>query len=313
METRLIRLQFSEPVHFGTGRLSESSFTFDAATLFSALFIEALNEGEDQNLLKAARSGELLVSDAFPVVGSVFYVPKPASSLNVRGQNIETGMDATADVRAKKAYKQLDYLPVQCIHDYLQGTLDPVAVLNDFKLGRSGTQVRVNMQGEPYEDPRPYTVGGFTFAPDAGLYVIVQGSYPVELLFEQLQYAGIGGKRTSGYGRFICSVLNFNSLQGIKLGSVPAQRAHNMLLSSAVPGQDEWTNDLLRGARYRLAKRGGFVQSTNGFSAGKRRDMYVFRAGSLFAKPFAGDVFDVSTGAEGHPVYRYARALWMEV
>ena len=44
----------------------------------------------------------------------------------------------------------------------------------------------------------------------------------------------------------------------------------------------------------------------------KKKDLYVFRAGSCFVHPFAGDIYDVSDGGS-HPVYRYARAMFLGV
>ncbi len=45
----------------------------------------------------------------------------------------------------------------------------------------------------------------------------------------------------------------------------------------------------------------------------KKRDLYVFSAGSVFRRGFEGDVFDVNATPGAHSVYRYARSLWMEV
>ena len=53
MENRIVRLSFQSPVHFGGRRLSDGECTCDAATLFSALYIEALNMGCADDLLCA--------------------------------------------------------------------------------------------------------------------------------------------------------------------------------------------------------------------------------------------------------------------
>lgn len=64
---------------------------------------------------------------------------------------------------------------------------------------------------ETSDDAEPYHVGGFQFAPNCGVYFLVAGSYDLLPLLEQLSYSGIGGKRSSGYGRFEFSVSD-NSL-----------------------------------------------------------------------------------------------------
>ena len=40
--------------------------------------------------------------------------------------------------------------------------------------------------------------------------------------------------------------------------------------------------------------------------------MYVFAAGSCFKNEFEGDIYDVTNGGS-HPVYRYAKPLFMGV
>jgi CRISPR-associated protein Csm4 len=56
------------------------------------------------------------------------------------------------------------------------------------------------------------------------------------------------------------------------------------------------------------------VQSaTHSANPQKKRDLFLFAAGSTFSRPFDGTVFDVNATPGAHPVYRYARALWMEV
>ena len=44
----------------------------------------------------------------------------------------------------------------------------------------------------------------------------------------------------------------------------------------------------------------------------RKRDLYVFAAGSCFKNEFEGDIYDVTNGGS-HPVYRYAKPLFMGV
>jgi len=87
----------------------------------------------------------------------------------------------------------------------------------------------------------------------------------------------------------------------------------SLLLSIASPRESELNDALLAGASYRLMRRSGFIQSdTYSNRLLKKKDFYSFAAGSIFMKTFDGDVFDV--GADGaHPVYRYAKAMWIGV
>ena len=164
---------------------------------------------------------------------------------------------------------------------------------------------------ETSEDAEPYHVGGFQFKPGCGIYFVVSVSYDCEPLLEQLSYSGLGGKRSSGYGRFAFEILDASPFSLVGDGG-SCERA--MLLTSALPCEEELTDDLLAGAKYRLEKKGGFVQSAHhSATPRKKRSMWLFVPGSVFGRRFCGDVFDVNATAGAHPVWRYARALWMEV
>ena len=77
MTATVVKLSFTSPVHFGNGRLSDAECACSADTLFSALFMEAMAQGSQEDLLAAARDGDLLLSDAFPWMGDDCYLPKP--------------------------------------------------------------------------------------------------------------------------------------------------------------------------------------------------------------------------------------------
>lgn len=311
METKLVKLRFTSPVHFGAGRLSDGHITCDAATLFSALYIEALRIGVEKDLLTAARSGNLLLSDSFPFAGDVLYIPKPMVQLDAALS--ARHLDKDEGSRARKAAKKLDFIPVCELDAYLRGTFDPVEALEQFRIGSAGVQTKVNLLRDESVDAMPYFVGGFSFRPGAGLYFIVQGSFDLASLLDLLSFAGLGGKRTTGYGRFSYEIYGGSTFP-LLTGVESHQAAQSMLLSTATPTNNELSDQLLEGARYRLVRKGGFVQSgTYGATPQKKRDLYEFAAGSVFTHTFLGDVFDVNDTDGAHPVYRYARAMWLEV
>lgn len=310
MNAKIVRLTFLSPVHFGRGRLSDSAFTCDAGTLFSALFIEALKNDASADLLRAAQSGEFSISDAFPYIHGSLYLPKPMAA-----RQTETASTVVQDSRARKASKKLLYLPSRTFKKYLQGDFDAIGELEAFSkgLGSPYVQTKVNLTRESKDDADPYVIGGFSFAHDAGIYFIVEGSYDVRPLLDSLQYSGLGGKRTSGYGRFSYKIENLSSTELEPLFS-GQMGDRSVLLSTAMPKLAELDDSLLEGAHYRLIRRGGFVQSsTHGPTFQKKRDQFLFAAGSVFTKRFSGDVFDVNQTPQAHPVYRYARALWLGV
>lgn len=316
MNARIVKLAFLSPVHFGDGRLSGGRPTCDAATLFSALFIEALRMGCSEELLDAARKGELCLSDAFPYIGDALYLPKPLLSIGSESED-DQGQQARGDSRAKKAFKKLEYVRQDKLGSYLNGTMDPVQELESYDLGFSSLQMKVNLTYDNSDDSEPYSVGSYSFKDEAGIYFIVRGTFDIEPLLKQLQYSGIGGKRNNGYGRFgytvddSCSV---SALLRVSKDCPSSESADYMLLSSAIPSEDELTDELLVGARTKVTKKGGFVQSsTHALTPQKKRDLFVFSPGSVFARTFDGEILDANMKPYAHPVYRYAKAMWMEV
>lgn len=313
MIAEIYRLRFIAEVHFGEGMLDASAWTFHADTLFSALCLEALKAGSFDELLRLANSGALLLSDAFPYDRGGFYVPKPMD-------RPELPAGQQQDVKQRKKFKKLAFVRADLLSDYLKGRLD--FAKNRTVFGANTTHSKVNVRsGE--EDPRPYRIGSFRFDEEngCGLYVIAlaENNEALKLansLFEALSYSGIGGKRTAGFGRFtldkcdpakVCPIL----AQHLRAPAQCQDGKRQMLLSTALP-DDAGLEQALDGACYLLEQRSGFVAPEESAESLKKKDLYVFKAGSCFAHPFAGTIRDVSKGTP-HPVYRYARSLYWEM
>ncbi|OUO35074.1 type III-A CRISPR-associated RAMP protein Csm4 [Olsenella sp. An290] len=306
MPANTIIFRFNGPVHFGAGRLSDGGHGFDAGTLFSALYLEALRAGCADELLEAARTGSFSISDAFPYIGGTFYLPRPILASELSEEEDEPPL--ARNTRRRKAMKKLEYLSCEHYGAYLSGELDPVKELEGFDLGVGAVRTRVNLERRESGDAEPYHVGSFSFRPGTGLYVLHEGDYDIRPLLDQLSYAGIGGKRTSGYGRFEYAIEPIDPRE-----QIAARSGRSVLLSTAIPRDDELTDELLTGARYRLVRKGGFVQSaSHSASPQKKRDVYAFAPGSVFERRFEGDIVDVNATPGAHPVYRYARTSWLE-
>ena len=267
--------------------------------------------GMQDDLLAAARKGDLLLSDAFPYIGDTYYLPKPMVRAGARSESEET-LDEGIGSLARKASKKLAYIPAEQYDSYLDGSFDPIRALDLFNLGEASVQTKVNLARVHKEDADPYHVGSFAFNPGAGLYFMVRGSFDIAPVLEQLCYSGLSGKRSSGYGRFDYVMESKDPLDCLRASS--DCEGLRVLLSSAAPKEDELVDALLDGASFRVIRKGGFVQSSShGAKPQKKRDLYLFAAGSVFSCEFDGDVFDVNATLGAHPVYRYARAMWAEV
>lgn len=311
MKFAVYKLNFAAGVHLGTGTLASGANTLPADTLFSALCMEAAQQGEKsiKTLVDAVRQNRLRIGDLFPFIGEELYLPKPL--VPVQRENEGNSI-------VKKSFKKLKYIPVSQLDTYLQGKIDPVAAVEKLKtLGAFEVRtMAASRSAEKLEtgETLPYSVGVYRFGQGNGLYTIAgaedtQTQNKLEQLLNALSYSGIGGKRSAGLGRFTvqkCEVPQalLKRLQGKNTPCVSL---------SVCMAADEELENALEGAQYLLLRRSGFVSSTEYAEEQRRkRDMYMFCAGSCFRKRFSGDVFDVSNGGR-HAVYRYAAPLWMEI
>ncbi|MCM1495122.1 MAG: type III-A CRISPR-associated RAMP protein Csm4 [Bacteroides sp.] len=300
------KMHFPNGVHLGKKTVDDSNITFYADTLFSALCQEAVKNdaGVLQELYEKAKTGDIVFSDAFPYIGDTYYIPKPL---------LRTKCEAKGDSKAKKAFKKLSYIPLHQLDSYMSGTMDieqEVRQLGD--LGRVVTKVSASVRGE--EETIPYRVGICQFNINNGLYFILgykeeQDKDFVEELLMTLAYSGIGGKRYAGLGRF---ELYPGKLDEKFCKRFSTEGNYYMTLSVSLPTEQE-IEAALDGAFYMLLKRSGFVASHQyAEEYVRKKDIFVFSAGSCVRNCYQGDIYDVSNGGK-HLVYRYAKPMFLEV
>lgn len=302
------KLDFMSSIHFGNGTLESCNIYIGADTLFSALYIEAMkyeNEYEDR-LLKLVKSNKLKISDAFPYIGSKLYVPKPL--LKIKREN-------ESNSKEKKANKNLPYVPIEALDDFINGKADVEALYDNYSKNIGVFHTRNVASIRKKQETVPYHIGSFAFEKDSGLYIIIgyeekDDALFVEELLESLSFSGIGGKRSSGYGRFtLRKVKELPEEFEERLG----KEGNTYILMSVALPKDEELDLVLRDANYSLVKRSGFVESENYAEVYlKKKDLYVLASGSCVRRKFDGDIYDVSVGGN-HSVYRYAKPLFMEV
>ena len=307
MRYTIFRLQFSSAVHFGAGGLTTTSNTLMADTVFSALCTEAARAGEEPKaLIEAVREGRLRISDALPYIQDRYYIPKPLS---------EVLTEKEGDSSVKKALKKLTYLPADSLRAYMEGTLDieKEAEILQKELGREYLIEKAAIWTE--DKTNPFAVDLYRYREGSGLYICIGYASDAEYylfsdMLELLSFAGIGGKTTSGYGRFTPVMVKpddafVSRLTGDKWGQY-------MSLSVCLPEPGEM-QEAMEGANLRICKRSGWVSANaEGDMLRKRKDLYMFASGSVFSSRFRGSLCDLSDG-KGHPVFRYAYPMFMGV
>lgn len=282
----LFKLQFDTAVHFGGADSALSLYTSEetlrADTLFSALCHETLiQHGEEslEQLCAQVRQGKFLLSDTIPWYGETFYLPKPIAA-SESTEEVETTL--------RKKVKKLAWIPVLEFDRYArslhEGHFTPDEQPESFGTHYEQTKAAVPMQG----DTTPYQVGLFRFAPDCGLYFICGFTEDgqdedLEYLLDWLGATGIGGKVSSGYGKFhvVAKIyLNkpFDEQTEWMYHALSSEHAPYLLLSTSLPQTDELDN-ALEGAFFQLVRRSGFMASDRVETPLKKKRSIPFRQG----------------------------------
>lgn len=324
---KLYQLKFLTPVHFGSEKrgtsLENANIMCHSDTLFSAIcneYVKLYDELELDDYKELFEDGKILISSMFPYKGSDLFVPKP--SIMVERKNVNEEESARA-YKNKKKMKKLEFISVcdfqnyiNCIKTGEQFTYDE----EDYEIAKYSDNAKVSLRTNEDEN-KLYHVGTYTFKEDAGLYFIAafeEESYAeqFENILTSLQYSGIGGKRTSGYGKFEYDDIELNgnllpSEQAL-LDLLKAEGRYRMALSVVSPDENEIETDFSN-SFYNLIKRDGFIYSVDyAETLVKRKNLVMFKEGSCFDIPIKGTIQDVSDNGK-HSIYRYGKAITIGV
>ena len=307
MNYKLLKLQFTTAVHFGTGGLTTTSNMLMADSLFSAMCTEAARAGEDPDaLIMAVMDGRIRISDALPYIGDRYYIPKPLAAITT---------DQEGDSSIKKALKKLTFLPADGLGNYMKGRMDieQEAALLQHELGQEYLIEKAAV--ETGKETMTYAIGLYRYKEGSGLYICLgyeteEDYYLFCDILELLAYAGVGGKISSGYGKFTIIPAN-PSKEYVRRLQAKGNEQY-MSLSVCLPAPDEMKTVMAR-SNFRLVKRSGWV-STGAVpdALRKRRDLYMFASGSVFKERFKGCLCDLSDGGT-HPILRYGYPMLMGV
>lgn len=326
----LYPLQFDTPIHFGCaengGKLEQSSLTYRSDSLFGALCCELAACGNIaglQRLHDGAANGSLIFSDLFPYVseeesGLHLYVPKPILQIEHTGQTFSHEyMAFRKEATQQKKQKKLSYIRVSQMDKFLKAIKDGIPFTgDDCAISHGQLIVRVNCSADI---PKPYYVHQIQFTKSAGLYGVIgykneeDRDWLLELL-EILGLSGIGGKRSSGYGKFHfredpidMDEMGLYKDDAILYQMMTCSKASlYMCLSSLLPTPEDVT--CVKEGQYTLCRRSGFLMP-DGDVMQKKNDVYMIGAGSCFPKKIKGMLADVS-GYVSHPVWRYGTCLY---
>lgn len=287
-----------QSAHFGARTLDSSTMTFSADRLFSALAIEAKKMGRMDEFVSLAGQDEFVLTDAFTYKLGPF-LPKPIGFPKFDQADLTT--DVKEVRRQAKLAKKLQFIPLENFDSYVSGTL-----LED----KEHAVTNIVTKNQPHVDGGLYQVSTVRFADQSALYVIATESELLNELMTSLQYAGIGGKRSSGYGRFDLTISDLpatfkNRLTKVHQGTV-------MTLTTSLPIEKELEHAMETGS-YLLSKSSGFAFSTETKENYRKQDLYKFVSGSTFCETYTGQIVDVRPLGFPHEVLNYAKPLFLKM
>ena len=323
MENYVIKFKFKSPVHFGDLSQgpdnSSSDYLMQNDSLFSALVIEANKLFSQNGVDKIYKmcNETMTFSSMMPYKDDIFFIPKPTMLIETEKQSEKQNY--------AKMLKKLKYIPVSYLGEFLTKgkTSDlPVdeLVKNQSSFGVNSVNQNVAISREENVDNLPYHIGAFTFYKNAGTYIIVRCEKEdmnfLKGLFVALQFTGLGGRKSSGYGKFDFEVINLTETQNKDLLAytklLSGEFKRYMTLSICLP--KDLNDELLDESYYLLVRRSGFVDSTKyNSNLVKKKDIYAFGVGSTFTQKFEGQIVDISSDYGNHPVYKNLKSFLIGV
>ncbi len=314
----LFKLKFPGSVHFGTTNaagLSDSTDTFSADKFFSAMCIasEAIyGNNSCEKLRILSEDGTFLLSNLMPYKDYSVYIPRPQAWISSSAKKKESSADED-----RKALKKIKYIPIEDVGTYFSNLKAGKKIEYDNQFGRdySRTNVRISFA----DKPMPYTVGTFTYAENCGLAFILkcdETDYEYFLnLIEFLGYEGIGGRRSSGLGKYeilLSEPINEDCNSGI-YNLLTKESSLYINISDIIPTKDEISVLKNGNCTYSVIRRGGFIYSdsyTDGLV--KKNAVGMVVAGSCFDEKIYGRIAVVANNGN-HPIYRYGKGMFIGV
>ena len=324
----LFKLAFDTPVHFGNaeqgGKLEQINLDFPADTLFSAVCTELALHGETETLqwfIDNIRNDDIVLSSLFPCLGEegqdFLYIPKPFLAVQPENCKDTVPLEELKKMATnRKKQKKINYIRCGSLLRYFTslrtgGGFDEAA---DF--GTASLTQRVSRREEL---PLPYYVAKYVFKENAGMYMVARfheeaDGKRFEKILSLLGLSGIGGKRSSGFGKF--HVADTVKLDDNCKGDAAAlyhlledrSAEWQMNLSGILPDPEDLHS--VKEGQYKLLKRSGFVSVTDGEPEMKKNSVYFLAAGSCFKKRIAGRVAILGKAGD-HEILRYGKGLYV--
>ena len=329
MDYYIYPLRFLTPVHFGDtaqgGTLEDISITFSADSFFGACCSElSHNETSLASFVELVATNQIQMSSLFPYYQKrdewEFYLPVPMMTIDTPDIVVTNFEETKHEATKQKKLKKRAFMRASYIKDF-SSVIQNDTAMDIPNFVQQNTTTQVNMRGE---QSRPYYVGNYQFAKGAGLYIIVGFSNDdTKALFDELiislGLSGIGGKRSSGYGKFELSddpiLLDEYGLytdDKALYNLITADTNTYLCISTCVPQNEEEIQSLKQG-QYKVKKRSGFVVTEGADTQVKRNSYFSLVEGSTCPTKLQGHMLEIQSNVLPHKVYRNGLGFWIGV
>ena len=334
MKYYLFTLKFLTPVHFGDsgngGNLERVSMTCSADTFFSALCNEAAMISKDcvETLVNKFAEGKVKLSSLFPFYQAddeelQLYLPKPLYRMDVEAPNTKSFEEMKIAATKMKKMKKTTYVRASELEDLLDAVKSNEEY--EYDLPVFATKMNSERVNKRMAEPLPYFVGSYLFAKNAGLYFVLgleneEDFDEIEELVLQLGLSGIGGKRSSGYGKyeFFDDCIELDSDYGVYADDLALARMLSdneaglqMCIAPVKPNCEDAM--VVKEGFYKLLRRSGFVSSNNMEENLKRDSVYMLAEGSCFKERVSGNLVDFTVQGVNHKIYRNGLGMYVGV
>lgn len=312
MAKRIYYLKFITPFRFGKdGNLVNNQFICYGDTFFSAFIIEWIrlfSVAQIDEIIEEVNENKILFSDFQPYQGDVLYLTKPLLEQRIK----------IKEPNQIKEEKKINFLSIDQLIDLVRNQ-NPKTLTKEPEFSRDDKRVCLNKMDS--QKPEPFFLTSQRLSENSGFYLMVELPKKridaFDQVIESLGETGIGGKRSSGFGKFIIEKVTdlsndlLSDSEG-KLKKIWGKKTNLYLnLAPLLPLKEEI--DKVKKGTYRLIQRRGFVYSDNYASqALKRKQVTMIEGGSCFLDHIKGSVVDLSA-YEAHPVYRYGKGFFLGV
>ncbi|HEY8401191.1 MAG TPA: type III-A CRISPR-associated RAMP protein Csm4 [Cytophagaceae bacterium] len=292
-----VKMYFTSPVHIGKQGIGMegSDLIIHSDTLYSVIFQTRVKiyGVEDEFPIK--------ITSAFPFVDDVYYLPKPG----IRPPGFDKSEIASEYI---KEIKSASFIPLDIFEKWIHGerfNFEALIKSQDVLRKNINVNVRPRIAVDRLSGDTNLYFGGGTFFRKgrAGLYFLVQCDgrqwKVIKEIFNLLQEEGIGGEKSSGYGKFRAEFIEKFDLPSVDDGK------YYVSLSLYYPSCPEELNGAP--VSYQLIQRSGWSIIEGEHVLQKK--VLMFAEGSVFYKKVEGKIVDVSPVRSAHPVYKYGKAF----